>query len=184
VIEKAAATATEDQEKSHKNGGQCYTVLVIITDGAVSDVNNTKRVIRSVNQSPLSIVIIGVGNADFRAMEFLDDFAKAEKVRDTTQFVEFNVHAHSRASLCKACLEEIPEQVVDYFTSRHIKPLPSKGLAKTFTDFLDDNEEEIDVQIDMDDDNEPVISGGHYDGESFRVPPKKSFSQRESFNAP
>ena len=75
--------------------------------------------------SPLSVVIVGIGRADFAAMRSLDDLAPtAPGQRDMVQFVEFDKHRHSRTSLTMATLEEIPDQVVSYFVSRNIAPLP------------------------------------------------------------
>ena len=42
--------------------------------------------------------------------------------RDIVQFVEFKKHKGNIKSLAKECLEEIPSQFIEYFTSRGIKP--------------------------------------------------------------
>ena len=51
---------------------QNYFVLIIITDGCISDIRKTITSIVQVSHLPVSIVIIGVGDADFTAMERLD----------------------------------------------------------------------------------------------------------------
>ena len=45
-----------------------YLVLLIITDGAIHDQEESIRTIVHASNRPLSILIIGVGNDDFTAM--------------------------------------------------------------------------------------------------------------------
>uniref|UniRef100_A0A672ZIU1 Copine-2 n=1 Tax=Sphaeramia orbicularis TaxID=375764 RepID=A0A672ZIU1_9TELE len=73
-----------------------YFTLLIITDGVISDMDETRDAIVQASKLPMSIIIIGVGNADFAAMEFLDGDASVlrsntgeEAVRDIVQFVPF-----------------------------------------------------------------------------------------------
>lgn len=50
-----------------------YDVLLILTDGALSDYNHTvERIISASRKVPLSIIIIGIGNRDFNKMIDLD----------------------------------------------------------------------------------------------------------------
>jgi len=49
-----------------------YHILLIITDGAIHDMKDTKDLIVECSLFPLSIIIIGVGNADFSNMVELD----------------------------------------------------------------------------------------------------------------
>ena len=60
-------------------------------------------------------------SANFTAMQFLDDFADGN-VRDICQFVEFEKHKHSKLSLTNETMEEIPDQLVNYFISRDLYP--------------------------------------------------------------
>ena len=47
-----------------------YYVLLIITDGEITDMDETKRAIVSASNLPMSIIIVGVGeNRDFSSME-------------------------------------------------------------------------------------------------------------------
>lgn len=52
--------------------GHQYFVLLIITDGIISDLNETIDAIIAASDLPMSIIIVGVGNEDFKEMEFLD----------------------------------------------------------------------------------------------------------------
>ena len=80
------------------------------------------------SDSPLSVVIVGVGSADFSAMEALDGDGgvlksskfKAAK-RDIVQFVPFSKYAMSPSRLAGETLAEIPHQVIQYMTSKGIK---------------------------------------------------------------
>jgi len=44
----------------------------MLTDGVISDMGDTKRAIIAASRLPLSIIIVGVGGADFSAMDELD----------------------------------------------------------------------------------------------------------------
>ena len=51
---------------------QRYTILLIITDGIISDLQKTIDAIVYGSRLPLSIIIVGVGDADFTKMDVLD----------------------------------------------------------------------------------------------------------------
>jgi hypothetical protein len=173
VIQFAASQAQSKQEANHRIGKQSYTILLILTDGAVTDIESTKQAIRYASSAPLSIVIVGVGNADFSAMQFLDDFQRDEggRTRDIVQFVEFNRHRHSRESLTRETLDEIPDQLVGYFVSNNIMPLPPISGSK-LSIFEEDYNAEQDIDLSYDENEEGEISlmnasGAHFDGQSY-----------------
>lgn len=173
VLEAAAERSQKSQLEAQQRGGQAYTILLIISDGAVSDVNATAACLKRISDNPLSVVIVGVGNADFRAMRFLDDYAQQSTgCRDIAQFVPFNEHAHSSQSLTKATLEEIPEQLVSYFQSRGIPPLPPIMRANNES-MMDlgggEVEEEIDLSLDITEDEIIVTGGGDYIVDGFNL---------------
>lgn len=75
---------------------QRYHILLILTDGVVTDMADTREAIVRASYQPLSIIIVGVGNADFTDMQILDGddgvlrSPKGEPVlRDIVQFVPF-----------------------------------------------------------------------------------------------
>lgn len=49
-----------------------YNILLILTDGAIYDMEITKDWIIEGSELPLSIIIVGIGQADFGLMEELD----------------------------------------------------------------------------------------------------------------
>lgn len=51
---------------------QVYPVLMILTDGCILDMDATLTEVVELSALPCSIIIIGVGNANFDAMESLD----------------------------------------------------------------------------------------------------------------
>merc|ERR1719273_168644 len=87
---------------------------------------------------PLSIIIVGVGNADFDAMDELDgDTVRLTApdgkmaVRDIVQFVPFRNFLRqginsqiSRLHLAKEVLAEIPDQFIGYMKANRIVPKP------------------------------------------------------------
>uniref|UniRef100_A0A8B9HQE2 Copine 8 n=1 Tax=Astyanax mexicanus TaxID=7994 RepID=A0A8B9HQE2_ASTMX len=122
---------------SVKDGSQ-YFVLLIITDGVISDMAQTKESIVNASCLPMSIIIVGVGPAEFDAMVELDgDEVRISSrgryaERDIVQFVPFRDyidrtgnHILSMARLAKDVLAEIPDQFLSYMKTRGIKPSPA-----------------------------------------------------------
>ena len=75
-----------------------YNVLLILTDGTIHDMAYAKKRIVDLALFPASIIIIGLGDADFENMEELDgddvrltDDDGRVASRDIVQFVEFDV---------------------------------------------------------------------------------------------
>ncbi|XP_028814905.1 copine-8-like isoform X2 [Denticeps clupeoides] len=117
-----------------KDGSE-YFILLIISDGVISDMAQTKESIVNASALPMSIIIVGVGPAEFDEMIELDGdeirissrgrFAE----RDIVQFVPFRDyidrrgnHILSMARLAKDVLAEIPDQFLQYMRTRGIKP--------------------------------------------------------------
>ena len=46
--------------------------MLILTDGEIHDMPETKDLICELSKFPVSIIIVGVGNESFRQMEALD----------------------------------------------------------------------------------------------------------------
>uniref|UniRef100_A0A8V5H932 C2 domain-containing protein n=1 Tax=Melopsittacus undulatus TaxID=13146 RepID=A0A8V5H932_MELUD len=129
VINQVAGTAAQVTD------GSQYHVLLIITDGVISDMLQTKEAIVTASALPMSIIIVGVGPAEFEAMEELDgdevrvSYRGRYAERDIVQFVPFRDYVDdsgnqvlSMARLAKDVLAEIPEQLLSYMKTRDIKP--------------------------------------------------------------
>jgi len=102
---------------------QRYHILTIITDGEITDMENTKRAIISAVSAPLSIIIIGVGNGNFKSMEELDGDDIKFSTRDIVQFVPLSKYVDNPALLAAETLAEIPKQVVEFSKLYKYKPL-------------------------------------------------------------
>ena len=74
IINQVARFAAQADAAMTANpaGKQTYFVLLIITDGAISDTGATQSAIVAASALPLSLIIVGVGNADFSEMQVLD----------------------------------------------------------------------------------------------------------------
>lgn len=51
---------------------QNYFILLILTDGVITDMDQTRHAVVAASALPMSIIIVGVGGADFTMMEELD----------------------------------------------------------------------------------------------------------------
>jgi hypothetical protein len=122
---------TKKVAMAHKsNGNAVYSILLILTDGVIHDMDATIEAIINSAFLPLSIIIVGVGNEDFESMEVLDGDQglrsnKGQKeVRDLVQFVPFRKFKNNSAELQKEVLAEIPTQFTEYMKFCGIKPAP------------------------------------------------------------
>lgn len=110
------------QEVANDEGQLSYTILLILTAGNVEDIQETKEQLIAASKDPLSVVIVGIGAANFEGMDFLDNFDHADgESRDITKFVQFNDY-QSYNALTEAVLDEIPDQLVDYYYTQGILP--------------------------------------------------------------
>jgi len=111
-----------------------YTILLILTDGEIHDMDATIDVLIRASHLPISIVIVGVGNADFGKMEVLDGDsglynAKGQKAeRDLVQFVPFRDFNGDMYLLAQRVLAEVPDQLVEYMRIIGKKPRPPQTV--------------------------------------------------------
>lgn len=124
VIQTASGVASQfvSQEK------QKYFCLLIITDGVITDLDNTIAALVDASTLPLSIFIFGVGNADFTRMEVLDAnrhrLVTADGIvadRDNVGFFPMRDY-NSTNQLARKMLSELPGQMLLFFQSRNITP--------------------------------------------------------------
>jgi len=109
---------------------QKYQILLILTDGIINDMKQTIDEIVRGSELPMSIIIVGVGDADFSSMDVLDaddDPLYSQKYKkymasDIVQFVPFSEFAADPKLLAKEVLEEIPRQFLDYMEKHNIVP--------------------------------------------------------------
>ncbi|GJJ72780.1 hypothetical protein EMPS_05138 [Entomortierella parvispora] len=126
VINQTAAICNQ-----HRGGMEEYYVLLILTDGVITDMDNTIRAIVQASRLPMSVIIVGVGSANFDNMNILDADDEPLKsngvamARDIVQFVpfrEFQAGAFGNEALAEAVLAEVPDQFVSYMTQNRVQP--------------------------------------------------------------
>ncbi|KAK1318349.1 Protein BONZAI 3 [Acorus calamus] len=135
VINKAAQIATQSLSYNWNK----YFVLLIITDGVITDLQETKDALVRASDLPLSILIVGVGGADFTEMKILDadNGRRLESsmgriaTRDIVQFVPMRDVQGGQISIVQSLLEELPGQFLSYMQSRDIKPRFAADTAQT-----------------------------------------------------
>jgi hypothetical protein len=95
---------------------QKYTIMLILTDGIINDLQATIDEVVEGSVLPLSIIIVGIGAADFDQMDLLDAddaplFSKKLNryaSRDIVQFVPFREVKNDPYRLAKEVLAEVP----------------------------------------------------------------------------
>ncbi len=112
-----------------------YCVFLLLTDGVVNDLQASIDQIVKGCYHPLSIIIIGIGNEDFKNMEVLDadDIPLVSSwgetmARDIVQFVPFNKFSNNPVVLREEVLDELPRQVKTFFKSKNIQPQQAQVL--------------------------------------------------------
>ena len=125
IIKKVMSDIKDDLENKQEENH--YHILLILTDGMIYDYIETVNCIVEASKLPLSIVIVGIGKADFENMDSLDgdiiplvnSFGEIRK-RDIVQFVKFNTFKEKNAidsgkELAEEVLKEIPRQIEEYY---------------------------------------------------------------------
>lgn len=130
VIDQQALMAKECQKSA-------YHILMILTDGDITDKQETIAAIVRASHVPMSIIIIGVGDEDFEEMDILDsdkgmleDEAGNKAARDIVQFVPFKKHP-SATELETNLLSELPGQLLGYMWANKRTPGSWKETAFT-----------------------------------------------------
>ena len=106
-----------------------YFILMILTDGIINDMKDTIDALVDASFLPISIIIIGIGNADFSNMDVLDadvnplyNSSNVKTARDIVQFVPFNKFKNDGKKLAEEVLKEIPRQIEGYLRMYNIEP--------------------------------------------------------------
>ena len=102
---------------------------MILTDGIIEDMDDTINSLVEASYLPISVIIIGIGNADFSNMDVLDadedplyDNNGRKADRDLVQFVPFKEFRNDGQKLAEQVLEEVPRQIVEYYQHKKIAP--------------------------------------------------------------
>ena len=113
----------------NSNNNLIYHILMILTDGMIDDIDNTIEELVEGSFLPLSVIIIGVGNADFSNMVILDaddhpliNSRGIKAARDLVQFVPFLKYENNPDLLADEVLAEIPRQFIEYYEQNNLDP--------------------------------------------------------------
>ena len=119
----------EVKQNLQKGMAMSYNILMILTDGQIDDMQDTIDELVEASFLPISVIIVGIGNSDFKNMDILDaddnplyDRRRRKADRDLVQFVPFNNYKNDPPKLAEQVLEEIPRQVIEYYQHKGIKP--------------------------------------------------------------
>ena len=114
-----------------------YHILLILTDGAIDDLEKTRDILVEASFLPLSVIIVGIGNVDFNEMKILDgddvpltSSKGLVRARDLVQFVPFSKYENDEKKLAMEVLAEIPRQLVEYYKFKNLDPEKLNNLRK------------------------------------------------------
>ena len=116
VVKAAASRA-----KKFEYGSLRYGVLLVLTDGIVSDSDATKALLHAISDLPLTVLIVGLGAADFSRMQEITEYSNSTS-RHNVSFVSYREHQDDPRALSTAALRDIPSHIVDYFAGKGILP--------------------------------------------------------------
>ncbi len=126
IINQVISVVKEEVQVESKMN---YTIIMILTDGIIDDMDETIDALVEASFLPISVIIIGIGDADFTNMNVLDaddeplkDRTGRKTDRDLVQFVPFKKFSYNGEQLAQAVLEEIPRQVIEYYQHKRIPP--------------------------------------------------------------
>jgi hypothetical protein len=86
-------TAGLTESMNCRQDKQRFNILLILTDGTINDMETTLRTMIDASSLPMSVLIVGIGSADFTEMKRLDSdkgLLSADghtAIRDIVQFV-------------------------------------------------------------------------------------------------
>ncbi|XP_018015723.1 copine-8 [Hyalella azteca] len=128
---------------AHRHGDKYFILLILIVPSPEVTIIMLQAIVRA-SVLPLSIIIVGVGDADFSAMEELDgDRVRLSSggqtaARDIVQFVPFRDFLKggkvdnntARIRLAREVLAEVPDQFMSFMRENSVKPgAAGKGPA-------------------------------------------------------
>lgn len=118
-----------------KQDDMSYRIHFILIDGTIFDIQETKDLLVQASSLPFSLIVIGIGNFDFKEMEVFNQ-PKEEFVasngdissRANTRFFKFNdLKDLNDGLMAKEVLDTIPFQICEYY--RISKKIPSTGMG-------------------------------------------------------
>ncbi|EGR29988.1 hypothetical protein IMG5_144620 [Ichthyophthirius multifiliis] len=113
IIQKSMEYAKKQQDNN------VYTILLILTDGVIDDLQESKILLSQAGELPFSVVIVGIGNDKFTSMKELDgpdvkEMTDVQYKRDCCNFIRFADYKKDSKKLLEQILAEIPQQLTTY----------------------------------------------------------------------
>ena len=126
LLNKIKTQIIDGLEETGLEDNRLYHLVIIVTDGNIHDMPDTKEILVSLSGMPFSAVVLGVGDGDFEDMEVLDADATVltddngnEAIRDIVQLVQYNHFKDlGMRELAIEVLGEVPDQFVDYMVMK------------------------------------------------------------------
>lgn len=133
VLRTAGTITSRNLENANRTRSNVlpYSILLILTDGVISDFDAALAQLIALSALPISVIIVGIGGEDFRKMQQLDEGKRLRRgtmsaERDIVQFVPFREFKGDPAALAEAVLTRLPEQVMSYVKTiqqkQHLQP--------------------------------------------------------------
>lgn len=137
--------------ETRKKNPYYYSVLLIITDGVIHDMEETVEfLMKNSKECGVSVIIVGVGSEDFLKMRQLDgehpviqEKIRKKVARDLVQFVEWKqFESKDLSALAEEVLREVPQQMCEYYEIKHLPPkIPDVGSeAEKSQNFMERDE--------------------------------------------
>ena len=162
-----------------------YFILLILTDGEIHDMNETKKMIIEASKLPCSIIIVGIGDEDFDMMIELDSDDKAlkddknnEAKRDIVQFVKYD-QSIEMGNLAVEVLKEIPAQVCRYMEMIGYEPKKIQADMDKIEQGIEKQKEAILEKLQRQNPGDGALRGPGPKQEATREPPDEAGNRDE-----
>jgi len=132
--------------------------LLIFTNGNPAEPEKTVAVLEELDDSPLSIVFVGVGDGDFSATKQLEGRSKSGSGRDNVRFVDYEALKDDQDKLTEAALDHIPDQLVAYLVGKEIYPNPKLEQEEILVQPYNEGDD-IQVPIQINESGQAVVTG-------------------------
>jgi hypothetical protein len=137
IINKAVQIARQNQS----DGNKSYLVLLVITDGDAADMDATINTIIRATDLPLSILVAGVGDSDFKQFFNINEKLSGSSgcKRDILKFASLNKFKDTNPQfagelLAQHILTDIPKQFMEYMNLNNVvarpRPTPEEIATK------------------------------------------------------
>lgn len=141
-----------------QEASQAYSSLLIFTNGSPADSGRMVSALKAADDAPLSVVIIGVGEGNFKDLEAVLEQHKTSDCRDNVRFVNYQALKGDEEKMTEAALDAIPDQLVAYFARKGIDPLPEAEAEDVVVQPYNEQHDVV-VPIEFTKTGEPVVSG-------------------------